>query len=65
MEFNMNRNEIYDIQFRAKDKYEAANFLHAIIPNEQRNIVVKGYLPDTEITGIIFPDGRITSYISA
>ena len=26
---------------------------------------VKGYLPDTEITGIIFPDGRITSYISA
>lgn len=39
----MDRNEIYDIQFRAKDKYEAANFLHAIIPNEQRNIVVKGY----------------------
>jgi hypothetical protein len=61
----MKRSEIYDIQFRAKDKYEAADFLHAIIPNEDSNIVVKGYLPNTEITGIIFPDGRITSYISA
>lgn len=61
----MENNKIYDIQFRAKDKYEAADFLHAIIPNEESNIIVKGYLPNIEITGIIFPDGRITSYISS
>lgn len=57
--------ETYDITFRAKDKYEAANFLHAIVPKEDRNVIVKGILPKTQITGIIFPDGRITSYISA
>lgn len=54
----------YDIKLRAKDKYEMADFLHAIIPDENKNIIVKGYLPDKEVTGIIFPNGTITSYIS-
>ena len=60
----MEASPVYAIKFRARDKYEAANFLHSIIPDEKNRIVVKGYLPKLEITGIIFPDGRITSYIS-